>query len=66
MSISEEALSTINAISEELQTGLDSASIEAITTLISSGVHPDALSALILELRREVHSMEVQQQQQQK
>ena len=55
--ISEEGLATISAISEQLQTGLDLDAIEAITTLIvNGGVHPDAVSALILELRRGVNS----------
>ena len=54
MTVSEETIETINAISTELQTGLDSNSLESIATLISCGVHPDALSALILELRREM------------
>ena len=54
MTVSEQTIETINALSAELQTGLDSKSLEAIATLISCGVHPDALSALILELRREM------------
>jgi hypothetical protein len=54
MTVSKETISTINAISTHLESGLDSKSLEAMTTLISCGVHPDALSALILELRREM------------
>ena len=49
----ETTIDTIKTISSHLQTGLDSKSLDAIVTLISNGVHPDAISALILELRRE-------------
>lgn len=56
--ISNDTINTIKAISDQLQTGLDIESIHAITTLIESGVHPDALTALILELRREIVNIE--------
>lgn len=39
-------------LAEVLDTGLDQKSIESIITLLGNGIHPDALAALILELRR--------------
>lgn len=44
-------------ISSLLQTGLGKNELEPILNLLRNGVHPDAISVLILELRREVARM---------
>eukprot|EP00554_Chaetoceros_debilis_P006509 CAMPEP_0194078848 /NCGR_PEP_ID=MMETSP0149-20130528/5155_1 /TAXON_ID=122233 /ORGANISM="Chaetoceros debilis, Strain MM31A-1" /LENGTH=67 /DNA_ID=CAMNT_0038760179 /DNA_START=15 /DNA_END=218 /DNA_ORIENTATION=- len=46
-------MESITALSNALNTGLDQKSLASITTLLSNGVHPDALAALIVELRRD-------------
>ena len=43
---------TITAMAELIDSGLDHESIQSISTLLKNGVHPDALAALIIELRR--------------
>jgi len=46
------AIDTITNLATTLGTGLKKTEIQSIITLLENGVHPDALAALILELRR--------------
>ncbi len=45
-------IQTITRMAKALDTGLDQNAIEAILVLLDNGIHPDALAALILELRK--------------
>lgn len=45
-------IDTITKLATTLGTGLRENEIEPVITLLDNGVHPDALAALILELRR--------------
>ena len=40
-------------LSDELHTGLDLKSMEALVDLLALGVHPEALAAVVFELRKE-------------
>ena len=46
------AIQTITRLAQVLDTGLDQKAIESIVALLENGVHPDALAALIIEIRR--------------
>jgi len=46
------AIHTITRLAQVLDTGLDQKAIESIVALLENGVHPDALAALIIEIRR--------------
>ncbi|KAI0731139.1 mitotic-spindle organizing gamma-tubulin ring associated-domain-containing protein [Earliella scabrosa] len=49
----EETLNTLHDISQLLNTGLDKETLATCVGLIESGVNPEALAAVIQELRRE-------------
>jgi hypothetical protein len=46
------SIDTISKLATTLETGLQKNEIQSIIALLENGVHPDALAALILELRR--------------
>jgi len=46
-----QAIEAITNLARILDTGLKKDEIESIMVLLENGVHPDALAALILELR---------------
>ena len=52
-----ETLNTLSEISRILDTGLDKESLAICVTLCESGVNPEALAAVIRELRREASSL---------
>jgi hypothetical protein len=43
-----------------MQTGLNKSELEPILNLLRKGIHPDAISVLILELRREIEILNSQ------
>ncbi|KAI0793873.1 mitotic-spindle organizing gamma-tubulin ring associated-domain-containing protein [Fomes fomentarius] len=49
----EETLNTLFDISQLLNTGLDKETLATCVGLIESGVNPEALAAVVQELRRE-------------
>ncbi|KAI0664224.1 mitotic-spindle organizing gamma-tubulin ring associated-domain-containing protein [Cubamyces menziesii] len=53
ISAAEETLNTLYDISQLLNTGLDRETLATCVGLIESGVNPEALAAVIQELRRE-------------
>ncbi|KAI0820782.1 mitotic-spindle organizing gamma-tubulin ring associated-domain-containing protein [Trametes gibbosa] len=53
LSAAEETLNTLHDISQLLNTGLDKETLATCVGLIESGVNPEALAAVIQELRRE-------------
>ncbi|KAI1796679.1 mitotic-spindle organizing gamma-tubulin ring associated-domain-containing protein [Ganoderma leucocontextum] len=53
ISAAEETLNTLFDISQLLNTGLDKETLATCVSLIESGVNPEALAAVIQELRRE-------------
>ncbi|EIW58604.1 uncharacterized protein TRAVEDRAFT_47747 [Trametes versicolor FP-101664 SS1] len=52
-SAAEETLNTLHDISQLLNTGLDKETLATCVGLIESGVNPEALAAVVQELRRE-------------
>ncbi|KAI0352389.1 hypothetical protein OH77DRAFT_1428683 [Trametes cingulata] len=57
ISAAEETLNTLFDISQLLNTGLDKETLATCVSLIESGVNPEALAAVIQELRRESAAM---------
>ncbi|RDX54219.1 hypothetical protein OH76DRAFT_1430963 [Lentinus brumalis] len=53
ISAAEETLNTLFDISQLLNTGLDKETLVTCVGLIEAGVNPEALAAVIQELRRE-------------
>ncbi|EJF64276.1 mitotic-spindle organizing gamma-tubulin ring associated-domain-containing protein [Dichomitus squalens] len=53
ISAAEETLNTLFDMSQLLNTGLDKETLATCVSLIESGVNPEALAAVIQELRRE-------------
>ncbi|KAI0642159.1 mitotic-spindle organizing gamma-tubulin ring associated-domain-containing protein [Trametes meyenii] len=53
ISAAEETLNTLFDISQLLNTGLDKETLATCVGLIESGVNPEALAAVIQELKRE-------------
>ncbi|DBA86566.1 TPA: Mitotic-spindle organizing protein 1 [Trebouxia sp. C0004] len=60
-----EALDTIHQISQILDTGLDKETLSILTALCESGVNPEALAAVVRELRREAARLKSEQSKQQ-
>lgn len=56
-----EALDTIHQISEILDTGLDKETLNILIALLESGVNPEALAAVVRELRREAARLKSEQ-----
>lgn len=52
-------LLAVKEISDLLNTGLDSQSLEICVQLIEAGVNPEALAAVVKELRRETAALKV-------
>ncbi|KAI8996594.1 mitotic-spindle organizing gamma-tubulin ring associated-domain-containing protein [Trametes punicea] len=57
ISAAEETLNTLFDISQLLNTGLDKETLATCVGLIEGGVNPEALAAVIQELRRENTAM---------
>jgi hypothetical protein len=53
----EAAVRYFEDISSLMQTGLNKKDLEPILALLRKGIHPDAISVLILELRREIEKV---------
>ncbi|ORY39087.1 hypothetical protein BCR33DRAFT_720336 [Rhizoclosmatium globosum] len=51
-----EALSIVHQVSQLLETGLDKDALAVCVALIEQGVDPEALSAVVKELRRDFAS----------
>ena len=60
-----EALKILHEIATILDTGLDQETISILVPLIESGVNPEALAAVVRELRREAAALKAVAQQQQ-
>lgn len=60
-----EALDTIHQISQILDTGLDKETLSILIALCESGVNPEALAAVVRELRREAARLKSEQSKQQ-
>lgn len=52
-----ETLSIVHEISNILDTGLDKETLSILIGLIESGVNPEALAAVVRELRREAAAL---------
>jgi mitotic-spindle organizing protein 1 len=52
-----EALNTAHEISKILDTGLDKETLSILISLIETGVNPEALAAVVVELRREAAAL---------
>jgi hypothetical protein len=52
----ESAVHYFEEISNLMKTGLNRKQLEPILTLLRTGIHPDAISVLIMELRREIEN----------
>jgi mitotic-spindle organizing protein 1 len=52
-----EALSIVHEISTILDTGLDRETLSILIALIETGVNPEALAAVVRELRREAAAL---------
>ncbi|GMI12698.1 hypothetical protein TrLO_g15688 [Triparma laevis f. longispina] len=61
-SSSYDPLDAVNEISDILNTGLDRTALKAIMDLVESGVAPEALVAVVEELRKEKLSEQVQRE----
>ncbi len=59
-----DALNTCYEISQILDTGLDKDSLSILISLIEAGVNPEALAAVVLELRREAAALKAATQKQ--
>ena len=55
----QETLEIITEISQLLNTGLDRESVSILTSLCEMGVNPEALAAVVKELRRESEAIKV-------
>lgn len=53
------ALAVVHDISKLLHTGLDRESLAILIALIETGVNPEALAAVVKELRRETAELKV-------
>ncbi|DBA93492.1 hypothetical protein WJX82_009448 [Trebouxia sp. C0006] len=60
-----EALDTLHQISQILDTGLDKETLSILIALCESGVNPEALAAVVRELRREAARLKSEQSKQQ-
>jgi mitotic-spindle organizing protein 1 len=58
------ALNIVHEISSLLDTGLDKESLSILIGLVESGVNPEALAAVVKELRREASALKAATQQQ--
>ncbi len=58
-----EALNLVHEISSLLDTGLDKESLSILIGLVESGVNPEALAAVVKELRREASALRAATQQ---
>jgi mitotic-spindle organizing protein 1 len=56
---SEDAVETLHAISRILDTGLDRETLRILIGLCEAGVNPEALAAIVKELRREAAALGV-------
>ena len=56
-----EALEILYEISQILNTGLDKTSLSILVSLCESGVNPEALAAVVKELKREAASLKLAQ-----
>jgi len=59
-----EALNLVHEISSLLDTGLDKESLSILIGLVESGVNPEALAAVVKEIRREASALKTATQQQ--
>ena len=55
-------LDVLHELSELLNTGLDRATLGTLVSLCEHGVHPEALAALVIELRREGASLQAEEE----
>jgi mitotic-spindle organizing protein 1 len=58
-STSQETMEILYEISKILNTGLDRSTLSTLVGLCESGVNPEALAAVVKELRREGQALEV-------
>jgi len=58
-----EALNIVSEISNILDTGLDRETLSICISLIEAGVNPEALAAVVRELRREAAALKAANQQ---
>ncbi len=61
-----EALSIAHEISTILDTGLDKETLSILINLLEAGVNPEALAAVVRELRREAAALKAAAQKQQR
>ena len=54
--------SAVKEISDLLNTGLDEETLQICVQLLEAGVNPEALAAVVMELRRETANIKVQGQ----
>ena len=52
-----EALDIVHEISQILDTGLDKETLSILLALIETGINPEALAAVVKELRREAAAL---------
>ncbi|KAI0078673.1 hypothetical protein K474DRAFT_1660049 [Panus rudis PR-1116 ss-1] len=60
VSSAQQTLDILNDISQLLNTGLDKETLATCISMIESGVNPEALAAVIQELRRERATLDAQ------
>ncbi|KFH01088.1 c13orf37, related protein [Toxoplasma gondii MAS] len=53
----QETMEILMEISTLLDTGLDRATLQILVELVEQGVHPEALSRVVLEMRRELQAV---------
>ncbi|CBZ54465.1 UPF0582 protein C13orf37, related [Neospora caninum Liverpool] len=53
----QETMEILMEISALLNTGLDSTTLQILVELVEQGVHPEALSRVVLEMRRELQAV---------
>lgn len=59
----QEALNLVHEISNILDTGLDKETLSICMSLVEAGVNPEALAAVVKELRREAAALKAASQQ---
>eukprot|EP00920_Eleutheroschizon_duboscqi_P042837 GHVT01102057.1.p2 GENE.GHVT01102057.1~~GHVT01102057.1.p2 ORF type:complete len:162 (+),score=41.15 GHVT01102057.1:1651-2136(+) len=59
-----ESLAILLEISNILNTGLDRQTLTILLQLLDTGLHPDSLAAVVMDLRSEVESVRLQEQRQ--
>lgn len=57
-----ETFKTVKEISDLLNTGLDEETLQICVQLLEAGVNPEALAAVVQELRRETTSIKSQEE----